>query len=198
MKFKRSSDDELLKAIEKGGREADDALREIYLANRAVVGQIVLGNQGSEEEAKDLLQEAIIQFIENIRQDKFRRESSISTYLTAIARNRWLDQLRRKKRLREIKQEAITPLLPTDTVTPEESHSPAPDHDQLVIFRTLKTDCQRILIASIYSELTMKAIARKMGYANDQVARNKKYRCLEELKKRIQQNPSLINQLKTK
>jgi len=55
----------------------------------------------------------------------------------------------------------------------------------------LKGDCQRVLKMYYYERLRMSEIARKMGYLNDQVAKNKKSSCLRKLKHHVLKNPLL-------
>ena len=59
------------------------------------------------------------------------------------------------------------------------------ESELLGLIKTLKKDCQQILIYALYHETPMEEIARKMGFRNAQNARNKKYRCLKKLQEII-------------
>src|SRR6476469_8330236 len=53
---------------------------------------------GSEDDAADIFQEAVLILIEKIKTGKFRQESSIKTFLVGIARNLWLFEKRTRER----------------------------------------------------------------------------------------------------
>lgn len=65
-----------------------------------IVGQIVQQG-GSQEDASDIFQEAVLIFIDKVRKDQFRGESSVQTFLSAIARNIWLTEIRTRDRRRK-------------------------------------------------------------------------------------------------
>ncbi|MEL6275731.1 MAG: sigma-70 family RNA polymerase sigma factor, partial [Bacteroidota bacterium] len=167
--------------------------REIYIANRSIIGQLVLNNQGNEEVAKDVMQESMLAFYESVRDGKFRHQSSISTYLFSIARFNWLNRLKKAKKesqklLQEHQEQKMEWELP---------HFPEQGSQEVLadLFNHLGADCQRVLLASIYEGIDMKKIAIRMNYENEQVARNKKYRCLKQLKALIKEHPSLLQQI---
>jgi RNA polymerase sigma factor (sigma-70 family) len=60
----------------------------------------VLNNNGSRDDAADVIQETIVAFIEIVEQGKFRGDSSIKSFLFAITRNVWLTELRKKRQRR--------------------------------------------------------------------------------------------------
>ena len=47
-----------------------------------------------------------------------------------------------------------------------------------------------------YEDLSMKDILDRLEYENEQVVRNKKYKCLKQLEKMISDNPALKHTLK--
>ena len=49
--------------------------------------------------------------------------------------------------------------------------------------------CRKILSLFYYENLSMKEIVSQMHYENEQVVRNKKYKCLQQLTDKIKQNP---------
>lgn len=169
------------------------ALRRVYRDNRRPVVAYVKQNSGSESEAKDVLQDAVIAFYENVIGGKFRGESAISSYLFSIARFIWLNQLKRKQRhLEKLEVLAINEAEPSLPLRLIEKES---EEHLVALFGQLGTDCQQVLMASIYEGMDMKQIAVLMGFENDQVARNKKYRCLKKLKLILKDNPGILSML---
>jgi len=76
--------------------ERNKALKIVYQANSNLICSYILKNRGSIDEAKDVFQETMIAFYENVRDNKFKGESTIATYLYSIAKFKWLNQLKKK------------------------------------------------------------------------------------------------------
>ena len=111
--LKKSSDGELLRR----SREADiTAFGELVRRYEARVAATVIGMLGSGDEADDVGQETFIRFYHSLK--NFREEASVGTYLTRIAINLSLNELRRRKRRR---------LLYRSTDIENESEEPATD-----------------------------------------------------------------------
>jgi RNA polymerase sigma factor (sigma-70 family) len=189
----KSTDHDLLEALARGGKAADQALRGLYLDMRAAIASLVRDNSGSEEDAKDVMQAAVIAFYENVKNGRFKGESAVSTYLYAIARFIWLNKLKRKgleiSKLERSGAADYEPELPRRIAEGESKQQ------LLALFGRLGADCQRVLMDSMYHDLDMKEIASAMGYDNEQVARNKKYLCLKKLKEMLKAEPGLLNYL---
>lgn len=191
---KRSTADETVRAIQAGGAAGEEAFREVYLANRTVIGRMVQKAGGTEADAQDVMQEAMLAFFENVRSGAFRSESKVATYLYAIARLIWLKK-RKKTAWRREKEQAITPD-PGSLVTRISLESGNDLSRMTALFARLGSDCRRVLLDSIYYGNGMRKIAEKMGYENEQVARNKKYTCLKKLKILIRESPQLLDWLR--
>jgi RNA polymerase sigma factor (sigma-70 family) len=156
----------------------------------------VISNNGSKVEAKDIYQDAIIAFYENVRDGKFTGErSTISTYVYAIAKFKWLNQLKRKGVITEFHQKIE---LPNDFIESPLSELIHKEQKDLVldVLAKLGATCKSLLVESIYHNKTMKEIVAETSFSNEQIARNKKYKCMKQLKKLIAENPHLIKILK--
>ena len=179
----------------KGSKEQRDrALGTIYKHNKEKVCSFVLSNSGSEEEAKDVFQEAVIAFYENVRDGKFKGESAISTYLYSITRFKWLNQIKkntvRKGHHENIDQDQFTES-PLAILIEGEKKAGVLD-----VLAQLGTSCKELLIENLYHNASMKEIAEKGLYSSEQIVRNKKYKCLQKLKELIGAKPALIKVLK--
>ncbi|PHS63304.1 MAG: hypothetical protein COB12_09780 [Flavobacterium sp.] len=182
--------------IKGNSHKREKALRIIYQINKEKVCSYIRSNSGREEEAKDVFQETIIAFYENVLNDKFKGDSTISTYLYSIARFKWLNQ---------IKKNNIRMLHDTETVNTENFYkSPLAtiiDDEKkahiIEVFGSVGNQCKRLLIDSIYHNKSMKEIVEQGDYSSEQIARNKKYKCLKKLKELIAEKPQLIQILKS-
>ncbi|HHM21319.1 MAG TPA: sigma-70 family RNA polymerase sigma factor [Bacteroidetes bacterium] len=187
---KTFSDQQIIAALLKGGKDGDAALRQVYVLNRSAVFDFVKKNNGTTEEAKDVFQDSIVAFYENIQAGKFKGESTVSTYIYSIAKFIWMNRLKRKGTGKKILTVLEVPekdpgFFPT-LLEKEKEES------VLKIFNQLGTDCRKVLILHIYQHYSMKEIACEMQYENEQIARNKKYKCLKKLKSLIAEKPDII------
>ncbi|OQX87238.1 hypothetical protein B6D60_04315 [candidate division KSB1 bacterium 4484_87] len=87
------ADEILLEKIRDGDERA---FRELIKKYESQVASIVMRMLGNTPEAEDVGQETFIRFFQSI--DKFRGDSTVATYLTRIAMNLSLNELKRRKR----------------------------------------------------------------------------------------------------
>jgi DNA-directed RNA polymerase specialized sigma24 family protein len=72
---------------------SDSVLKKLYLAYFPMVLQLVLNNNGDEDEAKDIYQEAIIVLYNKVKRGDFELSSKLKTYIYSICRRLWLKRL---------------------------------------------------------------------------------------------------------
>jgi RNA polymerase sigma-70 factor (ECF subfamily) len=87
------SEQELVRKAKQGDK---NAFKELVKQNETRVAATVIGMLGNCPEAEDVGQETFIRFYRSL--DKFRGDSSVGTYLTRIAINLSLNELKRQKR----------------------------------------------------------------------------------------------------
>ncbi len=181
--------------IKSNSFEREKALRIIYQANKEKVCSYIRSNSGREEEAKDVFQETIIAFYENVLNNKFNGDSAISTYLYSIARFKWLNQIK-KNNIRmahntKYEQEEFYES-PLATIIDDEKKTHI-----IEVLGSIGAQCKKLLIDSIYHNKSMKEIAEQSDFSSEQIVRNKKYKCLKKLKELIAEKPQLIQILKS-
>lgn len=91
----KQNETEWIKAARNGD---NNAFKEIIKKYEGQVAATVIGMLGNCQEAEDIGQETFIRFYQSL--NKFRGESSIGTYLTRIAINLSLNEIKRRKRNR--------------------------------------------------------------------------------------------------
>jgi RNA polymerase sigma factor (sigma-70 family) len=175
----------------------DEAIRYLYRTQFRMTAAYIKQNSGTEEDAEDIFQEVVLVFIEILKKDKFRGESSISTFLYALTRNIWLNELnkRGKSRLRDEKFEkgkGTTDMDVSHLIADREVKSQLMD-----IVDKLGETCKKILMAFYFENRAIKEILLNLNYENEQVVRNKKYKCLKQLEQMITGQPNLAKNLKS-
>lgn len=178
-------------------RSADAAIRYLYRSYYRVSENYVKMNSGSEQDAEDIFQEVVISFIELVKGQKFRGECSVSTFIYTLTRNCWLNDIKRKGRskLREEKYEKQQDQVTMDVGGWMEQFESKKQLMKLV--GDLGETCRKILIAFYYDNLSMREILQTLDYENEQVVRNKKYKCLKQLEQQVTKDAALINNLKS-
>ncbi len=190
----RFSDDELVEAIrDKNMRE--EAIRQLYQEHAEITRSFIKGKGGTEQDADDIFQETVISFIEVIQKGKFRQESSIRTFLISISKHLWYNEIRRRQRAgnRENLYESGKDTEEWNAGDLIQDRELKKQLSQLLI--TLGTSCRKILELFYYENLSMKEIVLQMHYENEQVVRNKKYKCLQQLTDKIKENPLAAKQI---
>lgn len=193
--FKNYNDDQLLLLI-RNETNIDDAIKYLYKQYFTGLSIYVQQYGGSKQDAEDIFQETIVAFIELVQQNKFRGDASIKTLLFAINKNTWLNELKRRSRagLREEKFEIARDNIDEGI----ETYIAGREARKKVLDILDKTGegCKKILLAFYYENLSMKEIATMTNYENEQVLRNKKYKCLKHLEQLLTADPALAKTLK--
>ena len=140
-------------------------------------------NSGTEEEARDVFQDALLAFYKLVRQDRLRPDTKAEAYIFSIFRNLWLKKLHKRKREVLLDEEAHDVPIEggqLEGLIATEQHALL---DQAI--ESLGPDCQAILIAYYYEQLRMEEIAQLLNFSSAQVAKNKKYNCMKKLKQLV-------------
>jgi RNA polymerase sigma factor (sigma-70 family) len=154
----------------KGGDEK--TLEFLYKKYYRMMTKLVITNSGTEEEARDVYQDALIVFWQKATSGNLVLTSKISTYIYSICQNLWRKELDRKKRLSNEEKDAAVSL---DTDTAEREKIIAQCIDQL------GDTCKKVLTYYYFEEMSMQDIADKLGFANTDTAKTKKYKCKKKL-----------------
>ena len=178
------------------GQRMDETIKAIYRGHFDSLGWYVMNNSGSRQDAEDIFQEVIVAFIDLVQKDKFRGESTVKTFLFSLNRFTWLNELKRRGRAlaREEKYERGQEKVELDTSAIIADREGKAEVVRLV--GELGETCRKILLLFYYENLSMKEILETMHYENEQVVRNKKYKCLKQLEKMLQEKPHLKESLK--
>ena len=157
------------------------ALKQLYKTHYPMVLNLVLTNNGSEQEAKDVYQEAVIHFYERLQQVEFVLTCKIKTYLYAVSRRLWLKRLAEQKKQVRIEEEERFGGI-EDEMTELESKEKS-FHAMDKALNHLGEPCRTIVEDYYLRSLTMDQITEKFGYTNADNTKNQKYKCLQRLKR---------------
>lgn len=188
--------DQALVAALKENRQTDAAVRFLYRQYFEPLSIYTRQNNGNEQDAEDVFQEVVVTFIEVVQQGKFRGESSVKTFLYSLNRHIWLNELKKRSRMqvRNVKFEKEKEQVDAGVssfIAGREARQQVMD-----IIEQLGDACRQVLLAFYYQELSVKEMLEFLPYENEQVIRNKKYKCLKKLEEMLHANPALADNLK--
>ena len=173
------SDTELIIGIRNG---ANDVLDRLYLAYFPMVLQMVLSNNGDEDDAKDIFQESVIVLYNKVSAGEFELNAKLKTFIYAVCRRLWLKKLHQQSRISnnfhtfpEVEEVAF------DLEAHEEQNRQFKlMHEAL---EQLGEPCKTIIEQFYLNDKSMQDICEQFGYTNTDNAKTQKYKCLQRLKK---------------
>ena len=168
-----------------GLRENDnDVFRFIYKECFPIIKSLILKNSGTEDDAKDVMQESTIIFYEKAVHNKdFVLTCDFKTYIYSVSRNFWLKNLRSKNKIVELVE------MHSEHIAIEDREELISENEENIsqiekAIKALGERCKNILMLYYYNKMSMKEIAMKMNYTNEVNAKTQKYKCLQMLKKK--------------
>ncbi|MFL5729237.1 MAG: RNA polymerase sigma factor [Cytophagaceae bacterium] len=185
------SDKEVILALKKG--DDDLVLAFLYKTVLPKVKQYIKGNKGNDDEAKDIFQDALIIFYRKVKTDKIPDDVNISAFICHAAKNLWINRVKKMNKSTEIPGENA---LQTEEdflgnmITEEKTAAITK------LLSEIGQECQKLLKYSVYDNLSMKEIARLMGYSSENLAKNYNYRCKQKLIQLVMKNKAIENLLK--
>jgi RNA polymerase sigma factor (sigma-70 family) len=175
-------DQKIVKLIQLG--KQDKAFLKLY-KSYPKVHKLIISKGGSNEDAKDIFQEALIIFYEKARQKDFQLTAAISTYLYSVCRFLWKDQLVKKKG--NPTAEFSSNLSSADETELQEVLKKEEQFIKMeTVLNQIGEKCLELLQLFYYKGLRMKEIASKLGLKSEKIAKNQKYKCLERAKQKVQ------------
>ncbi len=162
-------DQEIFEKICKGDEKTLEVLYKKYYR---MMTKMVISNSGTEQEAKDIYQDALVVFWQKAVSGNLVLTSKISTYLYSICQNLWRKELDRKKRLSHEEKDGV-----------EFAQHDQKERAKLInqCIRQLGGTCKKVLMFYYFDGMSMQEIADKLGFANTNTAKTKKYKCKKKL-----------------
>ena len=177
--FFLTGDARILDLIKRGDERA---LAELYGLTRKMVTSHVIRNSGTLDDADDMLQEALVVLWERVRSGRYEYSAKLSTFIFSTVKHIWMRRLAHQRR------ECVTSVDPDsvpgneaslldEMITNEESHEISSAMEKL------GEPCRTLLLLFFWEELSLVDIARRMGYANADTVKSKKYQCKKSLQR---------------
>jgi RNA polymerase sigma factor (sigma-70 family) len=166
------SDEELLNGLV---TRNEKVLREYYTLYYPGIRRFIVANNGNEEDARDLFQDALLILFQKVRGQQFELTCSLSTYLYSVSRYLWLKELEKRKKITHQTMD------PEDFIDTDSDIGRLSEYNERmrlyrIHFEKLSSDCRKVL--GLFMEgHNIAEITLIMGYSSEQHTRNRRYRC---------------------
>ena len=188
------TDAELIAAIG-DKKDLNKAILFLYQRYSETTGAAIINYGGSRQDAEDIFQETVVAFIDIVKKGKYRMEASIKTFLVSVARNIWLNELKRRGRSDHREKQFERGREQNEMDVSHQITDLEKKRQLRELIHKLGEPCQKLLTLFYYEDLSMKEIVDHLPYENEQVVRNKKYKCLQQLTGMIKDNPFIARQI---
>jgi RNA polymerase sigma factor (sigma-70 family) len=178
-----NSENHIVAGIKTGDSEI---LKSVYTDYFGMVRNLVMKNSGSETDAEDVFQDALVVLFKKFNHSEFNLTVKFKTYFYSVCRNIWLTELRkrggRNSRLKDF--EHHVDLGYEFTANWKETQEEAFVKIEKAM-RYLGEKCQQILLMYYYQKQSMQDIATALEYADADSAKAQKYKCIRQLKRNL-------------
>jgi RNA polymerase sigma factor (sigma-70 family) len=176
-------------AIIDGLKKRDSLIiRYVYKEYYPTIKFLITTNSGTETDAEDVFQDALVVLYRKIAKENLVLTSSFKTFLYSICRNLWLQRLDRRVFSNEfLDMEDLSEL--QELTSSEQADE---EHEKYRLFQQhffrLSDDCQKIL-KLFMNKISLREIAEIMGFKTEKYAKTRKFMCKEKLKNSIINDP---------
>lgn len=161
---------------------SESVLKRLYVAYFPMVLQLIINNNGTPDDAKDIYQEAIIILYNKIKAGDFELSSKLKTFLYSVCRRLWLKRLSQMSRyggdIRDFHDH-----FQVDEDVDKQNDLDIQFSKMESALQLLGEPCKTIMEDFYIHNLSMQDICERFGYTNADNAKTQKYKCLQRLKK---------------
>lgn len=161
---------------------SESAIKRLYVAYFPMVLQLIINNNGTPDDAKDIYQEAIIVLYNKIKKGDFELSSKLKTFLYSVCRRLWLKRLSQMNRYGgDLKD--FQDFLPVEEEVEDQDERNIQFSKMQSALGMLGEPCRTIIEDFYIKNRSMQEICESFGYTNADNAKTQKYKCLQRLKK---------------
>jgi RNA polymerase sigma factor (sigma-70 family) len=179
VKIDSTDEKALLKGLALNDRKSVETIYKLYYN---MVQTLIINNNGSADDARDIFQETVIVLYEKAKTGSFELTAQLKTYMYSVSRRLWLKKLQQQQKYLP----NVAGLDETVHVDEEvESHGQRNSEFQVMekALLHLGEPCRSLIEAFYLQKRSMTEIASHFGYTNADNAKNQKYKCLMRLRK---------------
>lgn len=158
------------------------AIETIYRENYNMIQSLIINNNGSADDARDIFQEAMIVLYEKAKSSSFELNCQLKTYVYSVCRRLWLKRLQQVQKY-SLESDTLAEVVPVEDEIEAQEQKNTEFLTMEKALMSLGEPCKSLLEAYYLQKKNMTDIAGNFGYTNAENAKNQKYKCLMRLKK---------------
>lgn len=171
------SDKDIIESIRKG--ENTRILQHLYEKILPKISRYVCKNSGNEDDAFDIFQDGVMIFYKHVMSGHYREDYDISGFLYTVCRNLWINKVKHDSHMLRMEENYEGKDISDnvlDKLISKERESYVRD-----LLNELGEKCRQLLQYVFYYQLTTGEICDRMGFANQDTLKTKKYKCKQRL-----------------
>jgi RNA polymerase sigma factor (sigma-70 family) len=171
----------LIQQIQLGNQKA---LQYLYKQHFGMIENLIRKNNGSDEDAQEIYQEAMLVVYDKLQKKDFQLSCSLKTYIYSVCRNMWMYQLRKNEQ-NQARFNDFEQFIPVEAEEIDEN--PAYETMLTEVMGLIDDKCRQLLELFYYHNLSLEIIAEKLGYNNSNTAKSKKNKCMEKAREKAKE-----------
>jgi len=179
-------DQQLLKGIINADQKAVKRIYDLILPS---IIHWVKENNGSEADARDIFQEALIALFRKVESGDFQLTCTLKSFVRIMCRNLWLTRIRDNKKFQVSELEDIERIDLDQDLTERLERS---EKEQVFYkhFDLLGDQCRKIM-TWFFDKISLSEIAKRLDTSENYI-KKRKFICKEKLVKAVQSDPAFL------
>lgn len=169
----------------------------LYKKVYPLVEYYIVRNSGNKDDASDVFQDALLLFYKQIVGNTFNEKYKVYGYLYKICLYKWMNKAKKNKKIKFVEEIEDLDYL-AEAEQSHESKSTADENIIRTLFSSIGEKCIELMTYTTYSSMLLEDIMTRMDFNSVAAVKMQLKRCKEKLLKQLEENPSLINQLRNK
>lgn len=171
----------LIQQIQEGSQKA---LQYLYKLHYGMIENLIRKNNGSDEDAQEIYQEAMLVVYDKLQKPDFKLSCSLKTYIYSVCRNMWMYQLRKTEQ-NQARFSDFEQFIPVE----EDIAGENPEYEAILgeVMNLIDDKCRQLLELFYYHSLSLEIIAEKLGYNNSNTAKSKKNKCMDKAREKAKE-----------
>lgn len=166
-------------------RQDTEVLKYVYKQYFPMVRYFIVHNHGTDEDAQDIFQEAVVAVFQRVRRRRLVLDCSFKTYFYSVVRHIWLQYLDRHKIRFEFSELDEYIIMEEPEIYDDFKAKKAIYQRH---FLDLTELCRKVLLMFM-DKVPFEDIATTLGYKGRQYAIKRKYECMKSLINRVSADP---------
>lgn len=170
-------------------------VNELYKTAFPPIKKYIRSKYGSNDDAEDCFQEAILSLIKKIKIGTYNESHEVKNFLFILSRNIWFNKVKRMGKFSS--QEIENFQVQDDSATGEAVIIESERQKALEeLMSSAGSKCKELMRLMLFENKKVKEIVGIMGFSSEDVVKTTNYRCKQKLKTALINNPQLMEVLK--